>query len=84
MVGQCGLVIPIKSTDKQLLAFISDYCDKYGFSPSVRDISRHFGYSSPSTVHAKLVRLREMGLVAFNDGMMRTVRVVNHGEERRG
>lgn len=74
-------VIPIKSTDERLLAFISDYCDIHGFSPSVRDISRHFGYSSPSTVKHMLDRLRDEGRVTFLDRQPRTVRVVNHGKQ---
>ena len=74
-------MVTLKSTDEQLLAFIGDYCDTYGYSPSVRDISRHFGYSSPSTVKHMLDRLRDEGRVTFLDKQPRTVRVVNNGKQ---
>lgn len=70
----------MKASDEQLVEFIDAYCREMGFSPSVRDMCRQFGYASPSTIQQRLMGLRERGLVTFEPRLPRTVRVVRHEE----
>lgn len=70
----------MKASDEQLIEFIDTYCRENGFSPSVREMCDRFGYASPSTIHRRLLGLRERGLVTFEPSLPRTVRVVRHEE----
>ena len=43
--------------------------------PTVRELAAAAGYSGPSVLHAQLVRWREAGLVTWQEGKARTLRV---------
>lgn len=61
-------------TPKNILDFVKFYIHKNGYSPSTRDIAQEFSCST-STVNRLLKELREEGLVAFEDGKNRTLRL---------
>ena len=63
------------ATDEQIIEFIQAVCDENGFSPSIREICKEFGYASTSTVKFRLDRMRRDGLVTFNDRLPRTLKV---------
>lgn len=65
----------MKVTDEEILSFICSYIEKYGYSPSMRDVSKAIGLSISPTKY-RLDRLRESGAITFEDGMARTIRVV--------
>ena len=50
-------------TDKQkrILEYITEATIQQGYPPSVREIGKHVGLSSSSSVHARLIKLREKG-----------------------
>lgn len=52
---------PLSEKQKQILAFIREYTTSQGYPPSVREIAAAVGLRSPSSVHAHLKRLRELG-----------------------
>lgn len=64
-----------KNKDGEILRFIESYWDKKGYAPSVRDICAALGFKSPATVAHYLRRMREQGLVEYEDRIPRTVRV---------
>lgn len=68
----------MKATDEELVRFIGAYCEDRGYSPSVRELCERFGYKSTSTIHYKLSRLRERGLISYEPTFPRTVRVVRN------
>ena len=68
------------ATDDQVVEFIRSFCDEMGYSPSIREICKRFGYSSPSTIKLRLDRLRDEGVVTFVDRVPRTLRVVQADE----
>jgi repressor LexA len=43
--------------------FIVNFIKSRGYSPSLRDISGRFGFSSPATAHKYLVMLEDAGLI---------------------
>lgn len=47
-----------------------------GVSPSYRDLAKALDIHSLQAIHAMLHRLRALGLVDFEDGRKRTLRVV--------
>ena len=59
----------------EILAFVRDYWQEWGYAPSMRDVRDGLGFSSTSVVRYKLVRLRMDGLVEFDSKRARTLRV---------
>lgn len=51
----------ISEKQRQILTFIEEYAGQQGYPPSVREIAAAVGLRSPSTVHAHLKKLRELG-----------------------
>lgn len=70
-----------KISDKQqkILNFITEFTAEQGYPPSVREIGQAMGLKSPSTVHAHLKRLREMGYIEKNDRKTRAITVNGGG-----
>ncbi len=66
-----------KLSDKQvyILDYIRQFTTDHGYPPSVREICEEVGLSSPSTVHAHLKRLREMGYLDKTDHKGRALSV---------
>lgn len=50
-----------------------------GVSPSYRDLAKALDIRSLQAIHAMLHRLRALGLVDFEDGRRRTLRVIGSG-----
>jgi repressor LexA len=52
-------------TDRQrrILEFIHTYADEHGYPPSVREIGKAVGLSSPSSVHSQLSTLESKGFL---------------------
>ena len=48
---------------QEIFAYIKRYAAKYGYPPTVRDIGRAIGLTSPSTVHGHLANLEKAGLL---------------------
>jgi len=64
-----------KNRDGEILRFIESYWNENGYAPSFRDICAALGFKSPATVAHYLRRMREQGLVEYEDRIPRTVRV---------
>jgi repressor LexA len=52
-----------------------------GYSPTVREIQVALGHGGPSSIHAQLTVLRDMGYVTWVDGQPRTLVVTDEGRE---
>ncbi len=50
---------------QQICAFIAEYWDINGYSPSYREIGKGVGLRSPSTVHHHIKMLEESGRIKF-------------------
>lgn len=62
-------------TDKQkrILEYITEATIQQGYPPSVREIGKHVGLSSSSSVHAQLIKLREKGYLEKDDHKTRAL-----------
>lgn len=66
----------MKATDEQFTETIRRLTSDMGYPPTVREIGEALGIASPASVRWRLMRLRDAGLVAYEDHRARTVRVV--------
>ena len=65
---------------RKILQAIGEYAAVHGCSPSNREIATAAGLQSPSAVHHHLQALKAAGLVSYEAGSPRTVRVLRPGE----
>ncbi|MEG6615416.1 hypothetical protein V6C27_03090 [Peptococcaceae bacterium 1198_IL3148] len=63
-------------TDEQIINAIIELSGK-GYPPSIREIGKLVGLRSSSTIHARLAKLRKAGIVEWEQGQPRTLRVVS-------
>lgn len=63
----------LSEKQRSILEFIESYTDDNGYPPSVREIGAAVGLRSPSSVHAHLKHLREMGYLEKQDHKTRTL-----------
>ncbi|MBQ7794663.1 MAG: transcriptional repressor LexA [Clostridia bacterium] len=68
--------------DYQILSFIREQLEKRGFPPTVREICAEIGLSSTATVHARLKKLEEHGLIVKDGGKNRTLKIVGEDTEQ--
>lgn len=64
----------------QIIAAIEDLTDARGYPPNLREVAAHIGASAVSGLHYQLSRLRALGVVAWQDGQPRTLRVLHRQE----
>ncbi|MDD4795946.1 MAG: transcriptional repressor LexA [Bacilli bacterium] len=65
---------------KEVLVFIKKYIVENGYPPSVREICKGLGLSSPATVHTHLKHLEIKGAIKKAPNKFRTIEVIGHNE----
>jgi repressor LexA len=70
--------MPKKLSDKEqkILDFVNKQVEELGYPPSVREICRAVGFSSTSTVHGYLEKLKQKGLIDKDPAKPRALRVI--------
>ena len=58
----------------EILKIVTDYISEYGYSPTVREICKKAGLSSPATVHAHLKLIQEKGYLKSDKNKQRTLK----------
>ena len=61
---------------KDILNFVRDYIDKYGYSPTLGEIAEAMGLSSLATVHEHLMALVKKGAIRKFEGTVRGIEVL--------
>ena len=61
---------------KNILQIIKKSIAKHGYPPTVREIGRDAGLSSPATIHFHLKKLEEKGYINKGNGLNRTIEVL--------
>src|SRR5215472_13992682 len=54
----------ISQRQREVLEYLRNFIQEKGHSPTIWDIAKHFGFSSPGTVHKYLVALESAGYIA--------------------
>ncbi|SKC90548.1 LexA family protein [Maledivibacter halophilus] len=57
------MAIELNDCHVKIYKAIKSFCEKYGYSPSIREIQKTCGYKSPSTVYAHLKTLERAGYI---------------------
>lgn len=61
---------------RQLLEFIQSFIKKYGYGPTLSEICKAMGLSSPATVHEHLKILEKKGVIRRNGNEVRGIEIV--------
>jgi repressor LexA len=75
--------VDLTSRQHEILAFVNTHVDDHGYPPTVREIGRAVGLTSPSTVHAHLEKLEKAGLIRRDATKPRALEVIEGGRSRR-
>ena len=65
---------------REILDFITDFLKQHQYSPSYREIGKHFGISSTATIHSHLQALKEKGFLTWDNNEQRSLEVVTPEE----
>jgi len=57
----------------QILEFISNFIEEYGFPPTRSELSAHFGFSSPNAAEAHLRALEKKAMIGIGRGVSRGI-----------
>ena len=66
----------------KILGFIIDWVAARGFPPTVREISKAFGWTTTANVQQHIERMQRDGLVTRQSGMARTLQATPAGLEQ--
>ena len=69
--------ITLYRRQKQILSFLKQYIDKYGYSPTLGEIAEAIGVSSLATVHEHLQTLSNKGVIKRFEGAVRGIEVLD-------
>jgi repressor LexA len=61
---------------REIFDFIRRYLRKYGYPPTVREIGQALGLHSPSTVHAHLAKLEQIGILRRDPSKPRAIELM--------
>jgi repressor LexA len=64
----------------EILTFIKEYIVKYGYPPTVREIGKALGVSSPATIHAHLNNLENKGFIKKEESKNRAIELLVENE----
>lgn len=70
------------SNTKKVYDFLVDYIKEKQYAPSFRDISEGTGIKSTNTVYHHMHKLKEKGVISFEDSRPRTIRVLREFVEK--
>ena len=67
---------------KDILNFVKEYIDKYGYSPTLGEIAEAMGLSSLATVHEHLMALVKKGAIRKFEGTVRGIEVLEEFDSK--
>jgi repressor LexA len=74
--------VELSNRQREILQFVNEHVDAYGYPPTVREIGQAVGLTSPSTVHAHLAKLESAGLIRRDATKPRALEVIEGGRSR--
>lgn len=69
---------------KQILDYIEQNIEKYGYAPTLTEIAQYLGLSSLATVHEHLAVLEKKGLIRRYRGAVRGIEILDKIKEEAG
>jgi repressor LexA len=71
------MVATLYRRQKQIMDYISENIEKYGYAPTLTEIAENFGLSSLATVHEHLAVLEKKGMIRRYRGAVRGIEVLD-------
>lgn len=71
---------PLTKKQNEVLDYLKKYKAEHGYPPSVREICKALGLSSPATVQAHLNRLKAAGVITNSTNKFRTIEILVDNE----
>jgi len=71
------MVATLYKRQRQILDYITNSIDKYGYAPTLTEIAEYLGLSSLATVHEHLAVLEKKGLIRRYRGAVRGIEVIS-------
>jgi len=62
--------------ERAILDFITQFIDRYGYAPTLKEIGEACHMHSPATIHEHIEKLREKGFIRKLDGAVRGLEVI--------
>lgn len=69
--------ITLYRRQRQILDFIRQYIDKYGYAPTLAEIAEAIGVSSLATIHEHLQTLVQKGIIKKFEGAVRGIEILD-------
>lgn len=69
--------VTLYNRQRQILDFIAQYIQQYGYSPTLQEIAKALGVSSLATVHEHLEAMERKGVIKRFDGSVRGIEVLD-------
>ncbi len=66
----------LSKKQEEILNFLNNYISQNGFPPSIREIGKNVGLSSPASVHSYLKQLEELNLIKHTSNKFRSIKVI--------
>jgi repressor LexA len=70
--------VELTGRQQEIWTFLTEYVDRHGYPPTVREIGEAVGLASPSTVHAHLANLERAGLLRRDPTKPRALELSTH------
>ena len=67
----------LTDAQNELYLWIKDYMRDFQHSPSIRQMMEAMGLKSPAPIQSRLKHLQEKGLISWQEGKARTLRIVD-------
>jgi len=79
------MAIVLYPRQRQILDFLSQYIQRWGFAPSLQEIAKAIGVTSIATVHEQLIAMEEKGVIRRTHGKIRGIEILmkNIGEGKK-
>lgn len=71
------MAVTLYRKQKQIMDFLKQYIDKYGYSPTLGEIAEAIGVSSLATVHEHLQTLATKGVIKKFEGAVRGIELLD-------
>lgn len=71
------MAITLYKRQKEILDFLKQYIEKYGYSPTLAEIATSMGLSSLATVHEHLQALVQKGVIRKFEGAVRGIELLD-------
>ena len=73
-------MVSLTKRQNEILNYIKEYIVDHGYPPTIREIGKALGISSPATIHAHLKNLEKKGFIRKNDSKNRALELLVKNE----